>query len=351
MFEFHWPWAAVLAPLPWLLRIASRRFRAVSPATPPPAPLEEQRVTLRHPRLADLSRTYQARTPGRPLASRLYPVLLGLLWLALVLVLMRPQWLESHTEVSRPGYDLMLSVDASHSMNAIDFSIDERQVTRMAVVKGVMGRFIEQREGDRIGLIVFGTQAFLLSPLSLDRAAVRLILDGIEPSIAGPATALGDGIALGVRALRDRPEGSRVMIVIADGDNNAGQFSPGEAASLAQHEGVRVYVIGVGTVAEQIPIIEGGRLRYRDDLAMDETVLKRIVETTGGAYFRATDTAGLEAISREIDRLEKTQAEARTVLLPRPLYRWPLGVALLILLVLGLFPGGRRRVLRSPANA
>jgi Ca-activated chloride channel homolog len=179
--------------------------------------------------------------------------------------------------------------------------------------------------------VVFGSQAFVLSPLSLDRLAVRQLLDGIVPSIAGPATALGDAIALGVVKLRERPEGSRVMIVIADGDNNAGRFAPSEAATVARQNGVRVYVIGVGSKQASIPILEEGTVRYRDDLTMDEGALEEIAELTGGAYFRATDTRALEEISARIGQLEKTEAETRTAYLPQPLYRWPLGLALIAL--------------------
>jgi len=351
LFEFHWPWAALLLPLPWVLRYAWPRI-ARQPVTPPAEEaVAGQRLTLLHPNLADLGLAYQTRRPRRRLSGWLHQALWGLLWLALVATLMRPQWLEPYTEVSQPGYDLLVAVDASHSMDALDFTVSGRQVTRMAVVKGVMGRFIDKREGDRVGLILFGTEAFLLAPLSLDRHAVRGLLDGVVASIAGPATALGDGIALGVRTLRERPPGSRVMIVIADGDNNTGRFTPGEAAILARLAEVRIYVIGVGSRQERIPITEDGRVRYREDLTMDEDALRRIAEVTGGAYFRATDTGALEEISARIDQLEKTEAEARTAFLPRPLYRWPLGIALLALLGLGLFPEGRRRFARSLASA
>jgi Ca-activated chloride channel family protein len=346
VFEFHWPWAALLLPLPlilpWLWPV-----RAQGREEPT---LEGQRVTLLHPQISALQAAFTARRPGLRLTGWLYRALLYLLWMALVVALMRPQWLTPYTEISTPGYDLMIAVDASHSMEALDFTVEGRPVNRMSVVRGVMGRFVEGRDGDRVGLVVFGSQAFVLSPLSLDRLAVRQLLDGIVPSIAGPATALGDAIALGVLRLRERPEGSRVMIVIADGDNNAGHFAPSEAASMARLHGVRVYVIGVGSTKEQIPILEEGVVRYRDDLTMDEGTLQEIAEATGGAYFRATDTRALEEISTRVSQLEKTEAETRTAYLPQPLYRWPLGVALLALLGLGLFPEGRKRFLGRLAS-
>ncbi|NCA69180.1 MAG: VWA domain-containing protein [Sphingobacteriia bacterium] len=346
MFEFHWPWAALLLPLPLLLPwLWPPRTRAVEPASP-----EGQQVTLLHPRISALESAFSVRRPRLRLAGWLYRGLLYLLWIALVLAMMQPQWLSPHTEISTPGYDLMIAVDASHSMEALDFTVESRPVNRMSVVRGVMGRFIEGRDGDRVGLVIFGSQAFVLSPLSLDRLAVRQALDGIVPSLAGPATALGDAIALGVSKLRERPEGSRVMIVIADGDNNTGRFTPQEAALAAQLHGVRIYVVGVGSKEEQIPILEEGAVRYRDDLTMDEGTLLEIAELTGGAYFRATDTRALEEISARIDQLEKTEAESRTAYLPSPLYRWPLGLALLALLAIGFFPEGRKRFIARIAS-
>ncbi len=324
------------------LPLAAYQYWPRRPEEDDPA-VEGQKITLLHPHLEQLRRSYLVRQPGRALTSRLYPWLLGLLWLSLVVALMRPQWLEPHTEVESPGRDLMLTLDASHSMDALDFSSESRQVTRMQVVKGVMDRFIDGRQGDRVGLIIFGSQAFVLSPLSLDRQAVRQLLAQILPSMAGQGTALGDAIGLGVHKLKERPEGSRVMLLMADGDSNAGIFPPIEAAKLAARAGVRIHVIGVGSSQESIPIYEDGKVSYRNDLGMDEATLKRIASITRGVYFRATDTQALEEIYRQIDSLEKTQAETRTAWLPTPLYRWPLALALCCLLLLGLYPEGRRR--------
>jgi Ca-activated chloride channel family protein len=346
MFDFHWPWAALLLPLPVLLPYLWPRPEEHSEEN-----LEGQRQTLLHPRLDALQAAYQTRRPRLQIGGWVHKTLLGLLWIGLVFALMRPEWLTPYTEISTPGYDLMLAVDASHSMDALDFTVGGRQVTRMQVVKGVMGRFVDEREGDRIGLIIFGSQAFVLSPLSMDRNAVRQLLDGVVASIAGQGTALGDAIALGMKKLRERPPQSRVMILIADGDNSAGGFAPVEAARLARMAGVRIYVIGVGSKQEQIPIYEEGRIKYLDDLTMDEDTLQEIAQTTGGAYFRATDTRALEEISERVGQLEKTQAEARTAFLPEPLFRWPLGTAMLALLALGLFPEGRKRFVRGMSGA
>jgi Ca-activated chloride channel family protein len=141
------------------------------------------------------------------------------------------------------------------------------------------------------------------------------------------------------------------MILITDGDNTNGSFAPFEAAALARAWGIRIYTIGVGSKEKSIPILEDGVIKYRDDLGMDDSVLKRVADITGGAYFRATDTRALEEISARINQLEKTEAQARTVFLPHPLFRIPLSLAVLALLGLGLFPEGRRRFAKRLASA
>ena len=337
MLSFQWPWMILLLALPLLVWLRARGGASQSMDT------QERRVTLLHPALGNLETAFSAGRVSASVGSRIWYLLSALLWLAVTLALMRPQWLEPHTEERTEGYDLMLAVDASHSMEALDFTVEGRQVSRMQVVKGVMGRFIEGRENDRIGLIIFGSQAFVLSPMTLDREAVRNLLNDLTPRIAGDGTAIGDALGLGVKKLRDRPIGSRVLVLIADGENTAGSIPPLEAARLAAREGIRIYAIGVGSDRQEVPIMEGGRLITRDDLGFDEEVMRQIATATGGAYFRATDTNALESIYVRIDQLEKSRAESRTVMIPYPLYRWPLAVGLAVLLLLGLFPGGRAR--------
>ena len=343
MIHFQWPWMILLLLLPllkWLLlRHSSDRSRDQ----------QQRNTTLLHPSLLRLRSAFHGRSPSRTTGSRLYTLLHTLLWLGLVLALTRPQWLEPYTENRIEGYDLMLAVDASHSMEALDFSVEGKQVSRMQVIKGVMGRFIEGREDDRIGLIIFGSQAFVLSPLTLDRPSVLQLLNNLVPRIAGDGTAMGDALGLGVKKLRQRPSGSRVLMLIADGESTAGTIPPMEAARLAAEENIRIYAIGVGSDMKEVPIMEGGRLIIRKDLGFDEAIMREIAETTGGAYFRATDTKALENIYQRIDQLEKSRAESRTLMIPHPLYRWPLALAMLSLLILGLFPGARLRTIRGTA--
>ncbi|MET0089314.1 MAG: VWA domain-containing protein [Candidatus Thiodiazotropha sp.] len=346
MFEFHWPWMALLLILPWLVKYFWPR-----PAAERNDAMEGLQATLLHPNLMQLETAFQSRSPRKPLSKRLYHLLLHLLWLCLVLALMRPQWLEPYTENRSAGYDLMLAVDASHSMNALDFTLNGEQVSRMQVVKGVVSKFIEGRKGDRIGLIIFGSRAYVLSPLTYDRNAVNDLLSEVIPRIAGDGTAIGDALGLGIKKLRERPEGSRVLLLIADGENTAGAIPPLKAAQLASEEGVRIYSIGVGSDRKNVPILENGRVVTRDDLGFNEQSMREIAEAGNGAYFRATDTEALEKVYQKIDELEKTEAESHTVFVPQPLYYWPLSAALLLLLILGVFPEGRQRQLKGGGYA
>jgi len=337
MFSFHWPWLALLLPLPLLVwKFWPRHHK------PSDYYSQGEGTTLLHPALGRLASTFLSARSLTHTGSLQKTVMLALLWLALILALMRPEWLEPYSEVRTEGYDLMLVIDTSRSMEALDFSVDGRQVTRMAVVKGVIGRFIQAREGDRIGMVVFGSQAFVFSPMTLDVSAVHALVDSIVSRMAGDGTAIGDAVGLGVKKLRERPEGSRVMILLTDGENTEGSLPPRLAGQLAAKEGIRIYTIGVGSKG-LVPFIEDGRMT-KQKMEIDEELLSELADITGGAYFRATDTAALEKIYQRIDALEKTQAESRSVMIPSPLYRWPLGVALLVLLVLGLFPEGIPRI-------
>ncbi len=344
MLSFHWPWFGLLLPVPllaWLWgrwRVRSRDHR----------PAQVPQDALLHPALERLGEAFASR-PLTPARLRQWRWLLPLVWTALVLALMRPQWLQLHREVSTRGHDILLAIDVSRSMEALDFSAGGRRVPRLAVVKGVVSRFIDGRQGDRIGLVLFGSHAYVLSPLTQDVQAVKALLDQVETRVAGDGTAMGDAIGLGVRKLRERPPGARVMVLVTDGESTMGSLPPRVAARLAAAEGIRIYTIGVGSKG-LVPIVENGRMK-QVRMELDEALLQAIARETGGAYFRATDTGALEQIYHRIDRLEKTEGRSRSVMVPTPLYRWPLAVAMAGLLWLGLFPDGLRRPQWAPAGA
>jgi len=331
MFNFQWPWLALLLPLPWVVwRYFSGRKRLTS------ASEEAEQPILLHPALEHLREDFSPAAVGVPRGSWIQLTLLVCTWGFLVLTLMGPRLLEEQAEIASRGHDLMLAIDTSGSMKGMDFTLNGEQVSRMAVVKGVAGRFVESRHGDRIGLILFGDQAIMQAPLTLDANAVGQFLRYAEPGLAGDSTAIGDAIALAVKKLKDRPEGSRVLVLVTDGENTTG-MAPIEAARLAKKYGVRIYAIGVGS-KDKVPFPDAqGHLEYRDDLIIDDEGLTNIATQTNGVYFRATNTQGLERIYRDIDAMEKTEAVTRNTFVPISLYRWPLTTALFFLLVLAWF--------------
>ncbi len=327
MFSFYWPWLALLLPLPWLVRFFWPDREALEQEE------EMAESVLYHPAIERLEQAFHSSDKGLQSHDWLQAILWALLWIALVATVMRPQWLEEHTQVTSRGYDLMLAVDTSRSMLALDFSLHGRKVTRMDVVKEVVDEFIQQRQGDRIGLILFGDQAYVQAPLTLDGAVVRDMLTHLSPGMVGDATAIGDAIGLAVKKLKERPAESRVLILITDGENTEGSLLPVQAAMMADHFNIRIYTIGVGSQQKEVPIWKEGKIEM-EEMSIDENLLMRIAQQTGGQYFRATDTQALEAIYQDINTLEKTDAKSKTILIPQPLYRWPLGFALLILMMM-----------------
>jgi Ca-activated chloride channel homolog len=317
MFTFQWPWLALLLPLPLLVW----RFWSTE---------SHRAELLPQLRLPSIGRIEQAfaqldfSKTRRRLQWRGF--LLSLSWIGLVIALMYPQWLDKHIEVTQTGYDLMLAVDLSGSMETPDFWNQRRQqITRLDAVKLVLGPFIERRIGDRIGLILFADQAYLQAPLTLDNLAVQSLLEKAVIGMAGRETAIGDAIGLAVKKLRERPEGSRVLILLTDGDSNAGNLDPLRAAQLAKQYDIRIYSIGVGG--------QGNMFRR----GLNEKPLKQMAQLTQGAYFPASNLNALANVYKHIDtRLQKTEAESRVYVQRTPLYQWPLGIAMLALLVLQL---------------
>jgi Ca-activated chloride channel family protein len=222
---------------------------------------------------------------------------------------------------------------------------EDEEVDRLTLVKHLLGDFIEGRQGDRVGLILFGSKAYLQAPLTFDRRTVRTWLDEAVIGIAGKNTAIGDAIGLSVKRLRQRPADSRVLVLVTDGANTGGEIDPMIAARLAAEEGIKIYPIGIGADPQQGGI--AGLFGLNPGLDLDEPSLRAIAEVTGGDYFRARDSAELRAIEQQLDRLEPV---AQQPTLARPalaLYAWPLSAALLLsMLLVGreLWPQLRQRL-------
>jgi Ca-activated chloride channel family protein len=244
--------------------------------------------------------------PGR--AGR--PFLLRLLALALLILAMaRPQLGRTSTEIQASGIDIMLAVDVSGSMEAMDFTLEGQAVNRLEVVKRVVDRFIEARPNDRIGIVAFGGRPYLVSPLTLDHDWLRSRLDSLQIGMVEDGTAIGSAIGTATNRLRDQPSTSRLLILLTDGINNAGTVPPVIAAQAAEALKIKIYTIGAGTRGEApVPVLDAfGRRRLIHALVdIDEQTLNRVAEMTGARYFRATDTESLEKVYDDINSMETT---------------------------------------------
>ncbi len=318
MIQIAWPWMFLMLPLPLLLRLW------LPPAEP------AQGAALRMPFLQELAR------PGESarLRHRQWPLLLAMAaWLLIVAASARPQWLGDPVALPVSGRDVVLAVDLSQSMQERDFQIQGQWVDRLTATKWVAEDFIARREGDRIGLILFGEQAYLQTPLTFDRETLWTLLDEAQIGLAGRATAIGDAIGLGVKRLRDKGEGSRVLILLTDGANTAGEVDPLQAAELAAREGLTIYTIGIGADEMLVRGLFGTR-RVNPSSDLDEETLRAIADRTGGRYFRARDTAELEAIYRLLDELEPVEQDPETFRPVAALFYWPLAGALALITML-----------------
>jgi Ca-activated chloride channel homolog len=314
MIHLAWGWMALLLPLPWLVY----RWR-------PPA--EAGGATLYVPMAAEVAPVRHS-AGHKPRWGRW---LLALVWLLLVLAAMRPQWLGDPMPLPSTGRRMMLAVDVSGSMQIPDMA---GGASRLRVVQEVAGRFIDGRHGDRVGLILFGTQPYLQAPLSADLVTVHRFLDEAVIGVAGTQTAIGDAIGLAIKRLKAEDESGgtpgdaahrTVLVLLTDGGNDAGEMPPEQAARIAAQVGLKIYTIGVGATS-------GGGLfgLGRGNTDLDEDTLKAIAQATGGRYFRAGDAQALEAVYQEIDRLEPAAGPQQWLRSTDEWFVWPLSLALLL---------------------
>ena len=313
MIEWSWPLAFLLLPLPLVVRWIWT-----------PAKLARGGA-LRVPfyeRMASMSHGGAGAQPGR----RWLAALSVLAWLALVTAAARPTLVGEPRALPTAGRDLMLAIDLSGSMAREDFTLGGRRADRLTVVKHVAEDFLERREGDRVGLVLFGTRAYLQAPLTFDRETVRTFLDEAVIGLPGEETAIGDAIGTALLRLRERPAESRVLVLLTDGANNAGALDPREAAKIAAAEGVRIHTIGVGADAMATQGFFGRRV-VNPSADLDEAVLHEIAEQTGGRYFRAKNAEALAQVYRQIDLLEPVEADPQTARPRKDLFAWPLGAA------------------------
>jgi Ca-activated chloride channel family protein len=320
MINFEWPWLLAALPLPLLIRWL------VSANTP------AEQAALKVPFLEDFSEG-ETRMVSQ---TQQWPLLLAAIaWLMLVIACTRPQWLGEPIEQAVSGRDLMLAVDLSGSMEEQDFFINKRPVDRLTAEKGVAGEFINRRVGDRVGLILFGTQAYLQTPLTFDRKTVMTLLNEAVIGLAGDNTAIGDAIGLAVKRLKDEKANSRVLVLMTDGANTAGEVTPLKAAELAAAEHLKIYTIGIGADEMIVRSFFGNR-KVNPSVDLDEKTLIKIAESTGGQYYRARNTDELNNIYMRLDELEPIEKEKQYFRPRSELFYWPLSMALVLASVIAL---------------
>ena len=329
MLQLVWPWilAAVVAPFV-VVRVAPRA---------PDAPGAPVRVPYFEEVLA-----WSGRTAGP--GPRLRQVIALLAWCALVLAAARPQWVGDPVPLPVRGRDLMLALDLSGSMREQDMKSRLRFEARIDAVKRVAGDFVARRTGDRVGLVLFGSRAYLQAPLTLDLDTVSEMISEAVLGLAGEQTAIGDAIGLSVKRLRGRPAENRVLVLLTDGTDTASEVDPLAAARFAADEGITIHAVGVGA-DEAAANRWFGALRARS--VLDESTLQAIAGATGGRYFRARDTAELEEIYRLIDALEPVGGDDEMFRPTRELFHWPLGVSAALFVLLAL-TGARGRLPSPP---
>jgi Ca-activated chloride channel family protein len=317
-FAFAWPLLLLLAPLPWLLRLVL-----------PEAPSRGMQA-LKVP-------WYQAvmGVHAGGLRRPVLAVIATLVWLLLVTAAARPQWVGEIQTLPVTGRDLLLAVDISGSMDTQDMVWQNRTVNRLVVVKAVAGDFIERRRGDRVGLILFGSRAYLQTPLTFDTETTATLLGEAEIGLAGRETAIGDAIGLAVKRLREDAASDRVLILLTDGANTSGEVQPLQAAEFAAREGLTVYTVGVGADEMMVQDFFGTRV-VNPSADLDEETLKEIATRTGGRYFRARDAKGLTQIYEILDELEPVESDVEIIRPVDELFFWPLGAAYLLALAAAL---------------
>lgn len=296
MLKFAWPWMFLLLPLPWIILGVFKKVKKTRSINAP---------TIIFPNLAKLQQAFADADAASSNIPRWQQILIGIMWALLIISLMRPEFVNNIAYSKNVGYDLMLAVDLSRSMEIVDFTEKGKPLSRIAATKQVVANFVRQRVGDRVGLIVFAEQAFLTIPLTLDTGAASKLLDNLVVGMAGERTAIGDAIGIGVQNLRKRPEASRILILLTDGDDTASHIPPMEAAKIAKSDGIKIYTIGVGN-------------------KLDETLLEQMATMTGGIYYKVANVDDLQHVYTQIDQLEKSEATQKIVLIKTPLYHWPL---------------------------
>ena len=313
MISFAWPWLLLLMPVPLLIYWLPKKNN------------DSASAALIMPQLVE-STSVNVISPSNKKAPL---IILSLCWLLTVLSLSQPQWLGDAIDIPTKGREMMIAVDLSGSMQIEDMSLRGSTVNRLDMLKVVLGDFIERRVGDRLGLILFADDAYMQTPMTFDRKTVKQMLEESVLGLVGRKTAIGDAIALAVKRFDAKQKSNKVLLLLTDGQNTAGKILPEQALELAIAKGITIYSIGIGAdVMLQESLFGTRRVNPSSDL--DEKTLTKLAEQTGGKYFRAKDSQGMNQIYQLLDQLEPIDQEQQQMRPLTALYYWPLALALLI---------------------
>ncbi|MCP4722583.1 MAG: VWA domain-containing protein [Desulfobacteraceae bacterium] len=306
MFRFATPWCLLLLIPAWYFLIHTLK--------------KEKADTIR---VSSLDRLAKVPVTLGVRISYFMPLLKVLAVSCMILALARPQSGEQKINVMTEGVNIILALDLSESMKALDFKRDNKIITRLDAVKGVVSEFIMERQGDRIGMVVFGSHAFTQLPLTRDYNTISFMLERLKIGAAGPRTAIGDAIGISLKRLEDVESASNIIILLTDGKSNSGQLSWQDAIEIAAQRKVKIHTIGVGTTGEAPFLVDGlfGQRYVYQRVDMDWEALKTIAKKTSGSFFQAGDLESLEKIYTMINALEKTKVEVEKWVEYKELYQ------------------------------
>lgn len=319
MFELALPWVLLALPLPWLIWYLVPRASLRLPAA------------MRVPFYQKLAVVIEGEK--HHVSAVMTVTLLFAVWSLLLLALAGPRWVGEPQPIAHEGYNIMLALDISGSMEVPDMAFNGHRATRLSVVKRAAEQFVADRVGDRIGLILFGARAYLLTPLTYDHRSLLLRIADASVGLAGNTTSIGDALGLAIKRLENVPAKGRVIILLTDGVNNSGVLAPLKAAELARDDGIKVYTIGLGANVDPQSFNSMFFNMTNAAADLDEDTLKAVAQMTGGRYFRATDMQSLQTIYQYINKLETISQEQTVVRPQHDYYPWPLGLAWVLLLV------------------
>lgn len=323
MFTFAWPFAFLLLPLFWIVQKYLPKLQ------------KNNEAMLRVPFLSRIQALdHNATSSVTP--HYLKQIFSIIVWILFIFACANPEWVGNPLPIRQDARNIMLAVDVSRSMEIPDLERNNLTIDRLQIVKAVAARFIEKRIGDKLGLILFASNAYLQTPLTFDRKTVLNMLDDATIGLAGERTAIGDAIGLAIKKFNSENFKSRILILLTDGGNNSGAIDPIAAAELAKDNQIKIYTVGIG--ASKM-IVNGifGKQMINPSADLDEALLKKIASITQGQYFRAQDEKTLVNILEAIDQLEPISTENKTARPITALFYWPLAAALIILAIL-IFP-------------